>query len=329
MTIRAVEERDVDAVVGLVHELAEYERAAEHCLLTAAQLHAALFGPAPALFGHVAEVDGSVVGCALWFLNFSTWRGVHGLYLEDLYVQPAHRGAGLGRALLARLAGVCAERGLARLEWSVLDWNAPVDRLLPLARAPSRWTSGRCSGSTATALEALGREAEPRSAAGSSSSGAHRPRPRPLADQQHERREHDHAGEQPEQQLARRPDQRVDHRQQQELGDDRGRARPAAAGQQSPGDRPERHGDEQEEPGLAEHRGRPRSASPARTASTTVNAAARERLQPDQHPGQAHGCRRGVAARARRPDTGAVSRRGHGAARIGGSTLPGCARCWW
>jgi GNAT superfamily N-acetyltransferase len=124
-TIRAVEERDVDAVVGLVHELAEYERAAEHCLLTPTQLHAALFAPSPALFGHVAVVDGVVVGCALWFLNFSTWRGVHGLYLEDLYVQPAHRGAGIGRALLARLAAVCAERGLARLEWAVLDWNEP------------------------------------------------------------------------------------------------------------------------------------------------------------------------------------------------------------
>jgi GNAT superfamily N-acetyltransferase len=128
--IRAVEERDVDAVVGLVHELADYERAAEHCLLSSTQLHAALFAPSPALFGHVAEVadedgHGTVVGCALWFLNFSTWRGVHGLYLEDLYVQPAHRGAGIGRALLARLAAVCAERGLARLEWAVLDWNEP------------------------------------------------------------------------------------------------------------------------------------------------------------------------------------------------------------
>ena len=123
--IRAVEERDVEAVVALVHELAEYERAVEHCHLTADQLRAALFGPAPALFGHVAEVAGSVVGCALWFLNFSTWRGVHGLYLEDLYVQPAHRGSGLGRELLAALAATCVERGYARLEWSVLDWNTP------------------------------------------------------------------------------------------------------------------------------------------------------------------------------------------------------------
>ncbi len=157
MTIRAVEERDVGAVVGLVHELAEYERATEHCLLTPAQLHAALFAPAPALFGHVAEVDGQIVGCALWFLNFSTWRGVHGLYLEDLYVQPAHRGAGIGRALLARLAGVCAERGLGRLEWAVLDWNEPSIRFYRSLGAVTmdEWTVFRLDG---PALEALGRD---------------------------------------------------------------------------------------------------------------------------------------------------------------------------
>jgi GNAT superfamily N-acetyltransferase len=156
--IREIEERDVEAVVALVHELAEYERAAQHCHLTAAQLRAALCGPAPALFGHVAEVDGVVVGCALWFLNFSTWRGVHGLYLEDLFVQPAHRGAGLGRALLARLAAVCAERGLGRLEWAVLDWNAPsigFYRALG-AVAMDEWTVFRLDGD---ALAALGREA--------------------------------------------------------------------------------------------------------------------------------------------------------------------------
>jgi GNAT superfamily N-acetyltransferase len=73
----------------------------------------------------VAEVDGRVVGTALWFLNFSTWRGTHGIYLEDLYVQPQHRGAGLGKELLRTLAAVCVERGYSRLEWSVLDWNTP------------------------------------------------------------------------------------------------------------------------------------------------------------------------------------------------------------
>jgi len=155
--VRAVEERDVDAVVGLVHELAEYERAAEHCLLTSAQLRAALFAPSPALFGHVAEVDGTVVGCALWFLNFSTWRGVHGLYLEDLYVQPAHRGAGIGRALLARLAAVCAERGLARLEWAVLDWNKPSINFYRSLGAVlmDEWTVFRLDGA---ALAKLGQE---------------------------------------------------------------------------------------------------------------------------------------------------------------------------
>ena len=157
MTIRAVEERDVGAVVGLVPELAEYERAVEHCLLTPAQLHAALFAPAPALFGHVAEVGGQIVGCALWFLNFSTWRGVHGLYLEDLYVQPAHRGAGIGRALLARLAGVCAERGLARLEWAVLDWNEPSIGFYRSLGAVTmdEWAVFRLDGA---ALESLGRD---------------------------------------------------------------------------------------------------------------------------------------------------------------------------
>jgi len=124
--VRRVRESDVDAVVGLVHELALYERAPHECRLTAGQLRAALFGPAPALFGHVAEVDGQVVGCALWFLNFSTWRGTHGIYLEDLYVQPGSRGGGLGRALLAALAQECVARGYSRLEWWVLNWNKPA-----------------------------------------------------------------------------------------------------------------------------------------------------------------------------------------------------------
>ena len=123
--VRRVRPSDVDRVVRLVHELAEYERAPRECRLTAEQLHAALFRESPALFGHVAEVDGEIVGCALWFLNFSTWRGVHGIYLEDLFVRPAQRGAGLGRALLVALAEECVRQGYGRLEWSVLNWNAP------------------------------------------------------------------------------------------------------------------------------------------------------------------------------------------------------------
>ena len=144
-----------------MHELADYERAAEHCLLTAAQLHAALFGPAPALFGHVAEVAdedgrGAVVGCALWFLNFSTWRGVHGLYLEDLYVQPAHRGAGIGRALLARLAGRVRGAG-ATPGWSgrcSTGTTPSIGFYRSLGAVPmDEWTVFRLDGA---ALEALG-----------------------------------------------------------------------------------------------------------------------------------------------------------------------------
>ena len=125
MSVRPVRPDDVPALVGLVRELAEYERAAHEVRLTEDQLGSALFGGSPALFGHVAEADGEVAGLALWFLNFSTWRGTHGIYLEDLYVRPQHRGAGLGRELLRTLAAICVERGWSRLEWSVLDWNTP------------------------------------------------------------------------------------------------------------------------------------------------------------------------------------------------------------
>jgi GNAT superfamily N-acetyltransferase len=125
VSVRPIRSGDVPAVVGLVRELAEYEKALDEVRLTEEQLTAHLFGDSPALYGHVAEIDGEVVGMALWFLNFSTWRGTHGIYLEDLYVQPGHRGRGLGRELLRTLAELCVQRGYSRLEWSVLDWNTP------------------------------------------------------------------------------------------------------------------------------------------------------------------------------------------------------------
>ena len=125
MTVRSIRPDDVPAVVGLVRELAEYERALHEVRLTEEQLTRCLFGDSPALFGHVAEDEGSVVGVALWFLNFSTWRGTHGIYLEDLFVQPQHRGKGLGKELLRTLAALCVDRGYSRLEWAVLDWNTP------------------------------------------------------------------------------------------------------------------------------------------------------------------------------------------------------------
>jgi GNAT superfamily N-acetyltransferase len=127
VAIRPVRPEDVPAVVAMVHELAEYERAPELCRLTVEQLHHALFAERPALFGHVATIGGTPQGFALWFLNFSTWEGVHGIYLEDLYVRPSARGAGAGRALLAALAEVCVRRGYSRLEWWVLHWNPTRD----------------------------------------------------------------------------------------------------------------------------------------------------------------------------------------------------------
>ena len=109
--VRPIEPADVAAVVRLVHELAQYERAARECALTEAQLEVALFTARPALFGHVATIGGQVVGCALWFLNFSTWRGTHGIYLEDLYVQPAHRGKGWGKRCCGNWPGNASSAG--------------------------------------------------------------------------------------------------------------------------------------------------------------------------------------------------------------------------
>jgi GNAT superfamily N-acetyltransferase len=153
--IRRALEADVPAVLSLVYELAEYEKASDECIMTERQLHEALFGEARALFCHVAEVDGAVAGCALWFLNFSTWDGTHGIYLEDLYVTEGKRGSGLGKALLAALAEECVHRGYTRLQWWVLNWNEPsigFYRALG-ARAMDEWTVFRLSGD---ALRELG-----------------------------------------------------------------------------------------------------------------------------------------------------------------------------
>jgi GNAT superfamily N-acetyltransferase len=148
LRVRAVQPGDVPAVVRLVHELAEYEREPEACHLTTEQLHAALFGPQPALYGLVGVQDGEVAGFALYFLNFSTWAGVHGIYLEDLYVLPSGRGGGLGRALLAELARIAVTRGYARVEWSVLDWNDPaIGFYNALGAVPmDEWTVFRLTG---------------------------------------------------------------------------------------------------------------------------------------------------------------------------------------
>lgn len=126
--IRPARPEDVPVIAQLVRDLAEYEKEPESATATEEDFAAALFGAHPAAFAHVAEhtaEDGSteVVGMALWFRNFSTWTGRHGIYLEDLYVRPEFRGLGYGRALLTELARICVARGYRRLEWSVLDWN--------------------------------------------------------------------------------------------------------------------------------------------------------------------------------------------------------------
>ncbi len=122
-TLRAAEPRDLAAISGLIHELAEFEKLTHLVQTTPEKLHPHLFGERPAAEAMVAEADGAVVAFALFFTNFSTFLARPGLYLEDLYVQPAFRGSGIGRALLSRLGALALERGCGRFEWSVLDWN--------------------------------------------------------------------------------------------------------------------------------------------------------------------------------------------------------------
>lgn len=154
--IRPARPGDVPAICQLIRELAAYERAAEQAQATEDDLRAALFGPEPAVFAHVADTGGQVAGFALWFLNFSTWTGRHGIYLEDLYVTPSMRGHGLGRALLAELAAICVRRGYARLEWWVLDWNTPsIGFYRSLGAVPmDEWTTFRITGQALAELAA-------------------------------------------------------------------------------------------------------------------------------------------------------------------------------
>jgi diamine N-acetyltransferase len=125
LVLRAAAPADAALIFALVRELAEYEKLAGEVAATEQQIAAALFGREPRLFCDVAEWSGEPAGFAVWFLNFSTFRGRHGIYLEDLFVRPAFRKRGIGKALMARLAKRCAEEGYARFEWAVLDWNAP------------------------------------------------------------------------------------------------------------------------------------------------------------------------------------------------------------
>jgi GNAT superfamily N-acetyltransferase len=148
VSVRQAKPADVPRILELIRELADYERALDQVTATADRLSAALFAPRPAVFVHVAVAGDEVVGFALWFVNFSTWLGSHGIYLEDLYVTPAMRGRGIGKTLLAELAAICVRRGYGRLEWWVLDWNAPAIRFYRSigAEPMSEWTVQRLAG---------------------------------------------------------------------------------------------------------------------------------------------------------------------------------------
>ncbi len=123
--VRSATPADASLIYGFIRGLAEYEKLLHEVEATQTDVEAALFGQTPRAFCDIAEADGTPVGFALWFYNYSTFRGRHGIYLEDLFVVPQARGLGAGKALLRRLAQRCQDEGLARLEWSVLDWNAP------------------------------------------------------------------------------------------------------------------------------------------------------------------------------------------------------------
>jgi GNAT superfamily N-acetyltransferase len=126
LRIRPAEPADVELIFSLIVELAEYERAPERVVGTSALLSDALFGDDPVAEAVIAELDGEPAGFALWFRTFSTWLCLPGLWLEDLYVRPEHRRAGVGRSLLVHVARVAADNGYGRVEWSALDWNAPA-----------------------------------------------------------------------------------------------------------------------------------------------------------------------------------------------------------
>ena len=158
--IRRAAPSDVADIYRLIRALAEYERSLDRVTGTEEELRQSLFGAQPAVFAHVAEHEGRVVGFAMWFLNYSTWTGRHGVYLEDLYVDTELRGHGYGKALLTELARLCVERGYQRLEWVVLDWNAPSIKFYKSlgAQPMDEWEIYRLAG---PALHALGSPGTP------------------------------------------------------------------------------------------------------------------------------------------------------------------------
>src|SRR3954468_17869084 len=130
LAIRRARPGEAGLVFALVRELAEYEKLLHEVEATVADIDAALFGSQPRLFCEIAEWDGEPVGFAVWFINFSTFSGRSGIYLEDLFVRPAHRGCGIGKALLANLAQQCVANGWSRLQWAGLGWKKPLTEFI-------------------------------------------------------------------------------------------------------------------------------------------------------------------------------------------------------
>jgi len=152
--IRCAEPGDEAELTAMIHELAEFEHAAQECTVTESDLREALFGKHPTVFGHMVEVDGEAAAGALWFHTFSTWDGVAGIYLEDLYVRPRFRRRGLARKLLATLARQCVAGGYTRLSWAVLDWNVDAIALYDAVGGvqQNEWITYRVSGSALSEL---------------------------------------------------------------------------------------------------------------------------------------------------------------------------------
>jgi GNAT superfamily N-acetyltransferase len=152
--IRRVRPGEAGLVLSLLRELADYEKLLHEFEVTEADIEMALFGDNPILFCEIAEWQGEPVGFAVWFLNFSTFSGRPGIYLEDLFVRPPQRGKGIGKALLAHLAKECVANGWSRLQWSVLDWNTPSIEFYKSLGAVlmDEWTICKLSGPALTAL---------------------------------------------------------------------------------------------------------------------------------------------------------------------------------
>lgn len=154
MTIRGASINDADEILALIYELALYEKAPEEAQATREQIIQSFFCDDPKVFCEIVEEDGEIAGCAIWFLNYSTWQGKHGIYLEDLFVRPKFRGRGYGKALLQRLASICEQRGYGRFQWWVLDWNTPAIEFYRSlgAVAMDEWTVYRVSGDALSKL---------------------------------------------------------------------------------------------------------------------------------------------------------------------------------